>query len=164
MDINKEKCKTLKQIRKKMADALDIDLHQQECTYEGKCSGTCPKCRQEEEQLNQAILTKTALAAGLVTMTVGLTGCALVGRGAVEGVAPILIENAVAESQLAGDVEYIPPETGTMEYVPPEEVEGDTSYLPPDSEENSTEDASEDTTTAEYELEGDIVIDPSSEN
>ena len=30
----------------------DIDLKQEECTYKGECSGTCPKCKQEEEILN----------------------------------------------------------------------------------------------------------------
>lgn len=157
MDVNKEKCKTLKQIRKKMADALNIDLHQQECTYEGKCSGTCPKCRQEEQQLNQAILTKTALAAGMVTMTVGLSGCTPAARGVTEGAVPVLIERAVTESQLEGDVvELPPPEEGVLE--------GDEYILPEDSEENTTEDAGEGTTATEdemYELEGDVVLDPS---
>ncbi len=161
MDVNKEKCKALKQIRKRIADVLDIDLHQRECTFEGKCSGTCPKCRQEEEQLNQAILAKTAVAAGVVTMAVGLSGCTPAAKGTVEGVGPILIKNAVTEQQLAGEEEYIPPETGAVEYIPPEdELEGDTSY---DSEENSTEDVNENTTVEAYELEGDIMIAPSTD-
>lgn len=151
MDVNKEKCKALKQIRKRIADVLDIDLHQRECTFEGKCSGTCPKCRQEEEQLNQAILAKTAVAAGVVTMAVGLSGCTPAAKGTVEGVGPILIKNAVTEQQLAGEEEYIPPE---------DELEGDTSY---DSEENSTEDVNENTTVEAYELEGDIMIAPSTD-
>lgn len=161
MDVNKEKCKTLKQIRKKMADALDIDLHQQECTYEGKCSGTCPKCRQEEQQLNQAILTKTALVAGMVTMTVGLSGCTPAARGVVEGAAPVLIDRAVTESQLEGDTVELPPREDDV-------LEGEEEYiLPENSEENTTEDAGEGTTAAEdemYELMGDVVLDPSTEN
>lgn len=105
MDINKEKCRKLKQIRKRLADTLHIDLHQRECTYEGPCSGTCPKCKQEEQQLNQAILKKTALAAGVVTMTVGLTGCIMETEGT-----PMIINPTTTEEELSGVVEYIPPE------------------------------------------------------
>lgn len=56
--IHKEKCKELKQIRAKMAEELGVELHQTECTYEGYCRGTCPKCRQEERKLNAAILKR----------------------------------------------------------------------------------------------------------
>lgn len=122
MDINKEKCRKLKQIRKRLADTLHIDLHQRECTYEGPCSGTCPKCKQEEQQLNQAILKKTALAAGVVTVTVGLTGCIMETEGT-----PMIINPTTTEEELSGEVEYIPPEEidGGLEEVslPEEEQE-----------------------------------------
>ena len=75
MDANKEKCKYLKSIRKEMADKLGIDLRQQECTYEGECSGTCPKCEQEENTLNQALFKKGLAAASAIGLAVGLTGC-----------------------------------------------------------------------------------------
>ena len=55
---NKEKCRHLRKVRKQIADELNIDLHQTECTYEGICSGTCPKCEQEEQILNAALLRK----------------------------------------------------------------------------------------------------------
>ena len=73
MNIHKEKCKRLKAIRKKLADGLGIDLKQKECTFEGECRGTCPKCRQEEEALNRALLGKAAAVA--VSAGIMLTGC-----------------------------------------------------------------------------------------
>lgn len=73
MNIHKEKCKRLKAIRKKLADGLGIDLQQRECTFEGECRGTCPKCRQEEEALNRALLGKAAAVA--VSAGIMLTGC-----------------------------------------------------------------------------------------
>lgn len=73
MNVHKEKCKRLKAIRKKLADGLGIDLRQRECTFEGECSGTCPKCRQEEEALNRALLGKAAAVA--VSAGLLLTGC-----------------------------------------------------------------------------------------
>ena len=73
MNIHKEKCKRLKAIRKKLADGLGIDLKQKDCTFEGECRGTCPKCRQEEEALNRALLGKAAAVA--VSAGIMLTGC-----------------------------------------------------------------------------------------
>ena len=57
-----------------MADKLGIDLQQTECTYKGECSGTCPKCKQEEEKLNKALLTKTLAVASI---SLALTGCSI---------------------------------------------------------------------------------------
>lgn len=56
---HKERCKELKGLRKVLADKLGIDLHQRECTYEGECSGTCPKCAKEENILRKALLSGT---------------------------------------------------------------------------------------------------------
>lgn len=43
----KEICKTLKEIRQKVAEENDIPLKEHECTYEGDCNGTCPHCDAE---------------------------------------------------------------------------------------------------------------------
>lgn len=78
--IHKEKCKELKAVRAKIAEDLGIDLHQRECTYEGYCSGTCPKCKQEELMLNAAILKKQLEASDMKrrVAAVGLTAAAAV--------------------------------------------------------------------------------------
>lgn len=86
MSRNKEKCKVLKTIRKKLADTLGVELHQRECTFEGECSGTCPKCQQEEQILNQALLSKAAVAVGVAALSVSLTACA--NKGALIGEVP----------------------------------------------------------------------------
>ena len=51
MNKHKQKCDKLKQVRKDIADKIGVDLHQKECTFSGDCTGTCPKCKQEEEIL-----------------------------------------------------------------------------------------------------------------
>lgn len=56
--IHKERCRELKLVRAKMAEELGVDLHQRECTYDGYCSGTCPKCAAEERALNEAFLRR----------------------------------------------------------------------------------------------------------
>lgn len=43
----KNKCKILKEIRKKIADENEIPFVTSECKYKGACKGTCPKCEAE---------------------------------------------------------------------------------------------------------------------
>ena len=71
----REKCSKLKRIRAALADKLGIDLHQVECTFEGECTGTCPKCKQEEDALNAAILHKGAAMAGAMMLATSMAAC-----------------------------------------------------------------------------------------
>ncbi|MGN1048838.1 MAG: hypothetical protein ACI4QZ_09555 [Eubacteriales bacterium] len=48
----KEKCRYLRSVRKTIAEENNIDMEFEECTYEGECRGTCPKCDSELEFLN----------------------------------------------------------------------------------------------------------------
>ena len=91
---NKEKCSELKKVRKTLADKLGINLNQRECTYEGECSGTCPKCKQEESILNSALLKKGAVILSATVLTAGLASCTLINTN---------------EPDLSGDVEVSEP-------------------------------------------------------
>lgn len=71
----REKCNKLKRIRAALATTLGIDLHQVECTFEGECTGTCPKCKQEEDALNAAILHKGAAMTGAVLLATSMSAC-----------------------------------------------------------------------------------------
>jgi len=51
----KEKCKLLRQIRKEIAESNGIVYLTSECTYEGECKGTCPKCDAEIRYLDSEI-------------------------------------------------------------------------------------------------------------
>ena len=57
MEKGKRICKTLKDIRKRIADANDIPYNIEECSHEGDCSGSCPKCEQEMQYLAESIET-----------------------------------------------------------------------------------------------------------
>ncbi|MCM1494389.1 MAG: hypothetical protein NC089_01155 [Bacteroides sp.] len=165
MDFSKEKCKVLKKIRKKLADTLEIDLHQRECTYEGACSGTCPKCKQEEEQLNRALLAKTALAAGTVATVAGLTGCTQMYRYETEGDAERVMPSSAVE-----ELEGIALEGNPLEESSEEQKDAATEKRTEEQEPGRTEEETEAVSTAEpvtgeileeeteevYELEGDI--------
>jgi TonB family protein len=69
----KQTCKILKEIRKQIAEENDIELVISECTYQGDCKGTCPKCEAEVRYLERELekrqrLGKAAVFAG---MTIG---------------------------------------------------------------------------------------------
>lgn len=82
----KEKCKALKEIRKKIAEENDIEYVVQECTYQGECKGTCPKCEEELRQLEEALerrkkIGKAVLISGIA---LGAIGAATVVKDKVE--------------------------------------------------------------------------------
>jgi L-lactate utilization protein LutB len=56
----KDKCEFLKGIRKRMAEANGIPYEPRECTYEGKCTGTCPFCEKEAAELMAELRKKEA--------------------------------------------------------------------------------------------------------
>ena len=69
----KQTCKILKEIRKQIAAENDIKLVVEECTYQGDCLGTCPKCEAEVRYLERELekrqrMGKAAVFAG---MTIG---------------------------------------------------------------------------------------------
>ena len=66
----KQTCKILKEIRKQIAEENDINLVIEECTYQGDCKGTCPKCEAEVRYLERELekrqrLGKAAVFAGM---------------------------------------------------------------------------------------------------
>ncbi len=78
----KETCKILKEIRRQIAEANDIEFITSECKYKGDCLGTCPKCEAEvrylEQQLRARRLAGKAVAlagisAGTLAMLMPMT-------------------------------------------------------------------------------------------
>ncbi len=91
----KNKCKILRQIRQRIAEENDIPLITKECTYQGECTGTCPRCESElrylEQQLarRQALGKAVTLAALSVSLMAGAAGCSL-GGGELQGDVPYI--------------------------------------------------------------------------
>lgn len=129
---HKEKCSVMKQMRKKIADKLGIDLHQTECTFQGECNGTCPKCAHEENILNKAILGSTIVASSLALCACDLTSTPQVDRTEREEFSTSKEKknnNSGDDITTGGDVQYNPEEyeggivlEGEPEY-DPDEVE-----------------------------------------
>ena len=83
MERGKQTCRILKDIRRQIAEANDIEFITSECQYQGDCLGTCPKCEAEVRYLEQQLerkrmagkaITILGISAGLVAMA-PMTSC-----------------------------------------------------------------------------------------
>ena len=141
----KNKCKILKEIRQRIADENDIPYVTRECTYQGDCAGTCPKCEAELRYLEQELekrrrlgksVAVAALAAGL---SLSLSACVPGGGSGSGGTsAPTLPTVNPPISSTYPELEGEPTETiaGMIDTMPPETMElaGDIN-APPETEE-----------------------------
>ena len=74
----KKTCEALRNIRQNIANVNGIDYTPAECTYQGDCAGTCPRCESEmryiERQLQlRGALGKAVVVAGLTLSAISLT-------------------------------------------------------------------------------------------
>ena len=99
----KSTCKTLKAIRRQIAEANDIKYEPRECHYEGPCLGTCPACEAEVRYLERQLRLRRQLgrAVSVIGVSVGLlSACTSAGTKAV----------TEKPEALRGDVDYHEPE------------------------------------------------------
>ena len=149
--LGKQKCKLLKEIRRKIADENDIPYVTRECTHQGDCRGTCPRCESELRYLEQQLAARQALgkrvtvAALCAGMALGAAGCAPFApkptpepvdelSGAVPYDEPVPTPAGESELEVG---EVLPPEE--LEALPPEDIKpeeieferaGDVLYVP----------------------------------
>lgn len=72
----KEKCKYLREIRKKIATENNIALVTNECTFKGECKGTCPKCEAEVRYLEQELDKRKKLGKIITIAGLSIAGLA----------------------------------------------------------------------------------------
>lgn len=173
MKRGKQTCKILKDIRRQIAEANDIEFITSECQFQGDCLGTCPKCEAEVRYLEQQLerkriagkaITVLGISAGLVAMS-PMTSCTnSANKGTNQEVAN---DSTISEDLLFGDVVPIsnedtivasikdipsPPEPPIMEGIiegdvsvdtPPDSVYSTPGYIPPTTNELSENDTLE---------------------
>ena len=120
--LGREKCKYLREIRRRIAAENDIELITKECTFKGECKGTCPKCEAEVLYLEREIDKKKKLGeivtiaglsiASLISNTLlasctGKTGDIVDDRNDVYGSDVYLREMAERETLHKNIVEYL---------------------------------------------------------
>lgn len=76
----KQTCRILKDIRRQIAEANDIDLVISECTHRGDCLGTCPRCEAEVAYLERELARRQAM--GKAVCISGIAASALLGMPA----------------------------------------------------------------------------------
>ena len=139
----KQKCKILKEIRQRIADENDIPYVTRECSYQGECTGTCPRCESELRYLEQQLERRRSLGKR-VSVAALCVGIALASAGCTTSVKQ---DPDSTQTDLTGEV--APPESDISDIV---ELSGEVDISDPSSEPDTTE------------LSGDVDIsDPSSE-
>lgn len=107
----REKCEFLRKIRVNIAMLNGLDYTPSECHHGGWCSGTCPACEKEADNLMRQLQSKEA------------AGCSI--KVDVESIK--VLEQMARESEDIDD-DAIPPDTcGYMMPVPYEEDDGSAS-------------------------------------
>lgn len=152
----KTKCKILKEIRQKIADENDVPYVTRECTHQGDCKGTCPKCEAELRYLEQELekrrsLGKTvAVAAVAAGLSLSLSACKPGSTGGNAGTND--------PSQSLGS------EAAVEDVLPGEIAEESTSSVPGPEYKGlivvSTEETEPPTETQGMELLGNVVVPP----
>lgn len=77
MQRGKSICKQLKAVRHRIAEENNIPLEQRECTYDGPCRGTCPRCEAEVRYLEKSLAQRLHLgkAATVAGLSLSLAAC-----------------------------------------------------------------------------------------
>lgn len=162
--IGKEKCRILREIRRRIADENDIPFVTRECHFRGECRGTCPRCESELRYLERQLALRASLGRRVAVAAL----CAGLGLGA-SACSPFGGDAPEIETDLTGAVAYIEPaetpgiEVETGEIAWPEE---DGTALPPGVEPEAGEVLwpEEDGQSAVSELTGDVAYVPEAGN
>ncbi len=80
MNRGKHTCEYLKDVRRRVARENDIPLEQPACTFEGECSGTCPRCEAEVRYIESELRKRRSLGkavpiAGIALSSVVAVSC-----------------------------------------------------------------------------------------
>lgn len=82
----KDICNELKAVRRRIADDNNIPLEIPECTHQGPCAGTCPRCEAEMRYLENALAGRISM--GKVATVAGMA-LALAAPAAVQAQEPV---------------------------------------------------------------------------
>lgn len=144
----KEKCKALKEIRRQIAEENDIPYVVSQCTHQGDCKGTCPKCEAELRYLERELAIRQGLGKAVAVVGISTSVCAgLTACSPVE-----MMRNALGNNvpEMAGDIAPVDPEdiAGYEEVQPELEQPENETEIHSTAPEESTESRQIDEATA----------------
>lgn len=127
----KEKCRALKEIRKQIAVENDIPYVVSQCTHQGDCKGTCPKCESELKYLERELAIRQGLGKAVAVVGISAGVCSsLTACTPIQNVTE-WIEN-IGYDELSGDTQIIDPDDIAGMEVLPETYPEDTNIDPDD--------------------------------
>lgn len=97
MTRGKTTCRILKEIRRQIAEANDIEFVTSECRYQGDCAGTCPKCEAEVRYLEMQLSARRI--AGKAIAFAGISAAVLAGIGSTVEVSASTTESVSTGSE-----------------------------------------------------------------
>jgi len=109
MNQGKPNCDFLKNIRLQIAEENNIPLIIDECTFEGNCKGTCPRCEAELHYLETQLVERSSL--GKKILVAGLSLGLLTST---------LISCEPYDPPLEGDIAPPPDTTRTEKIITPD--------------------------------------------
>lgn len=123
MTRGKQTCRILKEIRRRIAEANDIEYVTSECRYKGECKGTCPRCEAEVRYLEQQLaLRRIAGKAVILAGITALSACS--GGGAANPVG--------AKTEVEAAVDTVVPDTAACADTIVSEVDSVPETIPVD--------------------------------
>ena len=153
MPKGKQTCKILKEIRKQIAAENDIELVISECTYQGDCAGTCPKCEAEVRYLERELekrkrFGKAVMISGMAVSTMlGAASCHNTSRTPLQGDVARPVDATIVEDPVILDE--------------PIRLQGEPLEMPADlldDPEEATEESKADTVFLPTPLMGDVIV------
>ncbi|MCM1120463.1 MAG: hypothetical protein NC543_14005 [bacterium] len=120
----KEKCKALKEIRRQIAEENDIPYVVSQCTHQGDCKGTCPRCEAELRYLERELAVRQGLGRAVAVVGISTSVCA--GLTACSPVEMFKDAFGIGVVETAGDIEIAPESIeGKAAPIEPEELGGE---------------------------------------
>lgn len=112
MNRGKNICKVLKDVRGKVARENDIPLEIPECTFEGDCRGTCPRCEAEVRYLEQELRERKSLGKAVTIAGIALSSMVAAGCSPKQTQGePTLPQNAPVEETTVAKTDTVPNDT-----------------------------------------------------
>lgn len=120
----KEKCKALKEIRRQIAEKNDIPFAVSQCTHQGDCKGTCPKCESELRYLERELAIRQGLGKAVAIAGISIGACtAFTACSPKDTVSDFLEGIGIGNGYRYGQL------TGADEPIPDDELGGATSLF-----------------------------------
>lgn len=103
-------CKSLREIRLRIANANDIDYTPAVCTHEGDCSGTCPRCESELRYLERQLIRRSAMGKNVALAGLALGAASLMSIQAQQ-VIPATYDTTIQQPQEPRLIDAAPGDT-----------------------------------------------------